>query len=132
MVDKSAESCYACHSANEPLEKISITERTRIFRIDPDSNRVLGIITPIYNEKSCWQAKCHAHPKDQRVLGVLDVSISLADIDQTIVRSEWEIVIFAIIAIIAVGLLIGYFVRNGFLYPVNDLLSATNQVSREI
>src|SRR3989339_1836835 len=44
MVDKKAESCYACHSANEPLEKISITERTRIFRIHPDSSRVIGII----------------------------------------------------------------------------------------
>lgn len=128
MVDKSAESCYACHSANEPLEKISITERTRIYKVNPDSNRVLGIITPIYNEKSCWQAECHAHPENQKVLGVLDVTISLAEVDKTITRSEWEIVIFAIVAIIAVGLLIGYVIKKWVSYPVNDLLSATKQI----
>ena len=129
MVDKRAESCYACHAEDKPLEQISITERTRIFRVHPDSNRVIGIITPIYNEKSCWQAECHAHPRDQKVLGVLDVSISLADVDKTILKSEWEIVIFALVAIIAVGLLIGYFVRRWVSLPVNDLLGGTQQVS---
>ena len=130
MVDKQAESCYACHAEDRPLEQISITERTRIFRIHPDSNRVLGIITPVYNGKSCWQADCHAHPKNQKVLGVLDVSISLADIDKSIVQREWEIVIFAIIAVIAVGLLIAFFVRRWVSNPVHDLLNATQQVSQ--
>lgn len=129
MVDKRAESCYACHSEDKPLEQISITDRTRIFRVHPDSNRVIGIISPIYNEKSCWQAECHAHPKNQKVLGVLDVSISLADVDRTILRSEWEIVIFALVAILTVGLVIGYFVRRWVSLPVNDLLGGTQQVS---
>jgi len=130
MVDKRAESCYACHAEDKPLEQISITERTRIFRIHPDSNRVIGIITPIYNEKSCWQADCHAHPQNQKVLGVLDVSISLAEVDKAIIIREWEIVIFAIVAIIAVGLLIAFFVQRWVSNPVNDLLNATQQVSQ--
>jgi len=130
MVDKRAESCYACHAEDKPLEQISITDRTRIFRIHPDSNRVLGIITPIYNENSCWQAECHVHPQNQKVLGVLDVSISLVEVDNTIVTREWEIVIFAIIAIIAFGLLIAFFVRRWVSNPVNELLDATQQVSQ--
>ena len=52
MVDKNAESCYACHAKNEPLQRLPINDRTRIFRLHPDSSRILGIITPIYNEKS--------------------------------------------------------------------------------
>jgi two-component system NtrC family sensor kinase len=130
MVDKRAESCYACHAEDQPLEQISITERTRIFRVHPDSNRVIGIITPIYNEKSCWQADCHAHPKDQKVLGVLDVSISLADVDSAILSSEWKIVGFAVIAILSVGLLIAIFIRRWVSRPVNDLLNGTLQVSQ--
>ncbi|OIO16805.1 MAG: two-component sensor histidine kinase [Ignavibacteria bacterium CG1_02_37_35] len=129
MVDKKAESCYACHSANAPLEKISITARTRIFQIDSGSSRVMGIITPIYNGKSCWQAACHVHPKDQKVLGVLDVTISLAEVDETIQKSELEIVVFALVAILGVGLLIGFFVRRWVSLPINSLLSATKQVS---
>lgn len=130
MVDKRTESCYACHAEDRPLEQISITERTRIFRVHPDSNRVLGIITPIYNEKSCWQSDCHAHPQNQKVLGVLDVSISLAEVDKEIVKREWEIVAFAVVAIIALGLLISFFVRRWVSNPVNDLLYATQQVSQ--
>ena len=130
MVDKRAESCYACHAEDKPLEQISITERTRIFRVHPDSNRVIGIITPIYNEKSCWQSDCHAHPKDQKVLGVLDVSISLAEVDNAILSSEWKIVGFSIIAIISLGLLIAFFIRRWVSRPVNDLLNGTLQVSQ--
>jgi two-component system NtrC family sensor kinase len=130
LVDKQAESCYACHAEDKPLEQISIKERTRLFQMHPDSSRLIGIITPIYNEKSCWEANCHAHEKDQKVLGVLDVSISLADIDRTIANRELEIVIFAIIAILAVGLLIGLFVKRWVSDPVNELLLATNQVSQ--
>ena len=130
MVDKREESCYACHAEDKPLEQISITERTRIFRVHPDSNRVIGIITPIYNEKSCWQSDCHAHPKDQKVLGVLDVSISLAEVDNAILSSEWKIVGFSIIAIISLGLLIAFFIRRWVSRPVNDLLNGTLQVSQ--
>ncbi len=130
MVDKKAESCYACHAEDQPLEQISITERTRIFRIHPDSNRVIGIITPIYNEKSCWEADCHAHPRGQKVLGVLDVSISLAEVDNAILSSEWKIVGFAVIAILSVGLLIAVFIRRWVSRPVNDLLNGTLQVSQ--
>lgn len=130
MVDKNAESCFACHAADKPLEHLSMTERTRIFRVNPNSNRILGIITPIYNEKSCWQAECHAHDEDQKVLGVLDVSISLQEVDKVIVSSEWKIVFFAIIAILGVGLVIAFFIRRWVSNPVKELLSATQQVSQ--
>ncbi len=129
MVDKNAEACYACHTADEPLENISITERTRIFKLNPDSSRFIGIITPINNDRSCWEADCHAHPADQKVLGVLDVTISLDDVDKSIMKGEIEIVIFAIVAIIAVGFIIGLFVRRWVVRPVNELLNGTKQVS---
>src|SRR5512143_1595632 len=72
MVDKRAESCYSCHSADRPLERVPVQERTRIFQVHPDSSRYLGIIPPINNEQSCWTADCHAHPQEKTVLGVLD------------------------------------------------------------
>lgn len=129
MVDKNAEACYACHTADEPLENISITERTRIFRMNPDSSRFIGIITPINNDRSCWESDCHAHPSDQKVLGVLDITISLDDVDKNIVKGEIEIIIFAVVAVIAVGFIIGFFVRRWVVHPVNDLLKGTQQVS---
>src|SRR5512142_1993662 len=31
-VDKRAESCYACHAAEQPLERLMLPDRTRIFQ----------------------------------------------------------------------------------------------------
>jgi len=129
MVDKKAESCYACHTADEPLEKLPMKERMRIYRIHPDSARILGIINPIYNEKSCWDSDCHAHPRDQTVLGVLDVKMCLKDVDEQISDSEFSSIIFALIAIVSLSLIIGFFVRRWVGKPVNELVTATHEVS---
>ncbi|HCA79938.1 MAG TPA: two-component sensor histidine kinase [Bacteroidetes bacterium] len=128
MVDKQAESCYGCHAADKPLERLSISERTRIFRIHPDSARVFGVINPIYSERSCWDAPCHAHSKQQQVLGVLDVTISLADVDERIRASTFQVGIFAVSAILAASLIIAFFVNQWVSKPVGVLLDATKQV----
>jgi len=128
MVDKKAESCYACHTANEPLERLQIKDRTRIFKTGSDPARVLGIITPIYNEPSCWEADCHAHDKDQTVLGVLDVTISLADADEQIQQAEIDTVVFAVSAVIVFSFLLWFFVKRWVDKPVKELLNATREV----
>ena len=129
MVDKRAESCYACHVENQPLQKLSMSERTRIYRTGPDSSRILAVINPIYNESSCYEAKCHAHTREQTVLGVLDVKMDLKDVDEQIEASKFRLIIFAVIAILALSFFIAYFVRKWIGKPVSELVRATNQVS---
>ena len=129
MVDKRAESCYACHAENQPLQKLSINERMRIYRISPDSPRILAVINPIYNERSCYQAKCHAHTREQTVLGVLDIKMDLNDVDQQIEASKLRLIVFAVIAILALSFFIFHFVRKWIGKPVSELVKATNQVS---
>jgi two-component system NtrC family sensor kinase len=128
MVDKKAEACYACHTANEPLEKLPMEERMRIYQTPQDSSRILGIINPIYNEPSCWGAECHVHPQEQKVLGVLDVKLSLKDLDTQIANSEFRSIIFAIFAIALLSIIIGIFVRKWIAKPVNELVTATDRV----
>jgi hypothetical protein len=96
MVDKRTESCYRCHSAGEPLEHLDTQERTRIFQALPESPRLLGIINPIYNSESCWSADCHAHPRSQTVLGVLDVTMPLTEVDRNIRRSQVAAIVLAV------------------------------------
>ncbi len=129
MLDKNAESCYACHAANKPLESISIKERTRIYRIHPDSARIIGIINPIYNEESCWKADCHAHPKNAKILGVLDVTMSLEEVDKEIVKSEIQEMLFALISILSIGIIISIFVKRWVDKPVQELVKGTNKVA---
>jgi len=129
MVDKHAESCYACHTENAPLQRLPIDERMRVYRISPESPRILAVINPIYNEPSCYQAACHAHTKDQTVLGVLDIKMDLKDVDQQIKDNKFRLIVFAVIAILALSVFIAYFVRRWIGRPVSELVKATKQVS---
>ena len=129
MLDKQAESCYACHAENKALEKLPIQQRTRIFKTHSDSSRILGIINPIYNEKSCSQADCHAHYANAKVLGVLDITISLSEVDEQIRQNEIREILFAVISITAIGFIIGFFVKRWVDHPVRELVSATDQVA---
>jgi two-component system NtrC family sensor kinase len=129
MVDKKAESCYRCHLAGKPLEHLEMQERTRVFRPNRDSSRLLGIINPIYNSPSCWTAACHAHPKTQTVLGVLDVTIPLTEVDRNIRRSQVAVVVFAVSAILILSLIVGFMVRGWIDRPVQELLTGMRQVA---
>jgi two-component system NtrC family sensor kinase len=129
MVDKAAEACYGCHAANQPLERLSIEARTRIFETENGDGRILGIINPIYNEPSCYESSCHEHDRSQTVLGVLDVTMSLADVDEAIQRIEMNIIVLASIAIVLVSVVIGWFVKSWVDRPVKSLLNATREVA---
>ena len=128
-VNKKAEGCYACHSAHRPLAKVSVHKRIRIFRLHPDSSRILGIMTPIYNEPSCWQASCHVHPKRQKVLGVLDITMCLKEVEKAQKQAERNLIVFAIVSILLLAAIIAFLVRKLIGKPVNELLEATKEVS---
>lgn len=127
MVDKKAEACYTCHATDKPLERLSISERTRVFQ--GDSARVMGTINPIYNEPSCYEADCHYHAPEQMVLGVLDITVSLKSTDEEIAKAKIKMIAFALIAILAIGGVLLYFARIWIDKPVQRLVEATQNVA---
>jgi len=127
-LDKRGEACYACHAEGQPLEKLDVQSRSRIFK-DPDGARILGIINPIPNEPSCWTAACHAHSQDQKVLGVLDVNLSMVQADRQIRSSRTVLLGWAALAILASSLMIWWLNRRLVLRPVAALLEGTRRVA---
>jgi PAS domain S-box-containing protein len=128
MVDKSSEQCYACHAREKPFERLTTSARSRIFETSVDQ-RVLGMINPIYNEPDCYSASCHVHPKEQKVLGVLDIDVSLADVDGVIISSKKKMILFAMVAILAISMTIGLFIQRSVSRPVKQLLRGTERVA---
>jgi two-component system NtrC family sensor kinase len=128
MVDKKAEACYACHAANQPLEKLEIPDRTRIFR-PTGGDRILSIINPIYNEQSCWQSDCHAHDPGKKVLGVVDISMSLRDVDRETQAGQNRMLLFGVVAIASVSLMIYLLVNQIVLKPTHEIVAATRKVA---
>ena len=129
VVDMNADICERCHGEGVPLSSLEGQERMRIFRTDEDSPRMLGIINPVYNEASCWTADCHAHPPSQTVLGMLDVTLPLTEVDRNIRRSQMAIVVLAISVILILSLIVSLLVRWWIDRPVQELLKATKHVS---
>ena len=129
LVDKKAESCYVCHSSKRALENVPIDKRSRIFKLHPDSSRIMGLMNPIYNEPSCWEADCHVHPKSKKTLGVLDITMCLKEVDKAQEESTVKLIVFALTSILVLSLLIGFFVRKWIDIPVSNLMSATREIS---
>ena len=88
LVDKHSLECIACHAGPQPKAGLERGDRIRLLRA-PGGDRVLGIITPIYNEPAC--SSCHVHPAAQRVLGILDVRLSMAQVDKALAASKRQL-----------------------------------------
>jgi len=129
LLDMEDESCYICHKANEPLVSLQMTERSRIYKLNPDSSSVMGIINPIYNQPSCYNADCHAHSKDRKVLGVLDIVVSLEAMEKQIIKSELSVLSFAFFALLTLGLVISFLINRLVTKPVNKLVKATTEIA---
>ena len=127
-LDRQAEACNACHAAGQPLHKLSPRARARIYRAS-DGHRVLGMIRPIHNEASCWNAACHAHAPGETVLGVLDVNLSLAEADREVAADQRHLALFALLAIAASSLLLWWLSDRLVLHPVAALIAGTRRVA---
>lgn len=128
-VDLNAEACVSCHAGQElayakpPEQKLS-----RIFT-KPNGQRVLGLITPIRNEPQCSNAPCHAHPPAKTILGVLDVKMSLAQIDQQMNAAKTQLLLLSVAATLGVAVISGGFIWLVIRRPVRKLVAGMQMVS---
>jgi two-component system NtrC family sensor kinase len=129
VVDKRAESCYACHAQDRPLQRLATERRGRIYR-GPAGYRVLGVVTPIYNEPACTNSGCHAHPASRSVLGVLDVDVSLREVDESLQAQR----LYSLVAFSGAGLLlaggVSLLARRMVIRPVAELYRGTLRIAR--
>ena len=127
VVDKTAEACYACHAQSQPLARLNRPDRFRIYR-NPAGVRVLGIITPIENQPVCSNAACHAHPAEQKILGVLDTNLSLAKTDVQVAESSRRMIVYTGCALLLIALLSWFFVWQVVGRPVKALERGTERL----
>lgn len=128
IADKKAEQCYVCH-AEEPAKGIIPTkDRTRTLE-SPKGYRILGLINPIENDPECYNAPCHAHSSKEKLLGILDVKLSLEKGDKTITKARNKMIIYSVILILITALVKGGFIRKIIHNPITKLNVATKEVA---
>ena len=127
-VDRKAEGCLQCHQGDRALRQIPSAERARIV-VDAEGKRRLASMQVIRNEPSCHEAACHAHSRDQTVLGVLDIAYPLDTIDRSLRASAATIVVLSLAFVIVASLMLSVFVHRLVYVPLRDLESGARRLS---
>jgi two-component system NtrC family sensor kinase len=87
------------------------------------------MVTPIYNEKTCSDSACHAHPADVRVLGVLDLALDLSPVDQEVRAMQARVYLVTGIQILLLSLFVVFFTHRFVTVPIGKLIDGTHAVS---
>ncbi len=127
--DRGLETCSACHITALPLQQMDLSWRTQILR-RPDGHRSLDMVTPISNEPSCSQADCHAHPASVKVLGLLDVRLSLATVDAELTTMKVRVLVRVLVEIGLISLFIILFTRHFVSRPILQLVESAQAISQ--
>jgi two-component system NtrC family sensor kinase len=127
-VTKTAKTCIVCHAGAQPRIEPDLPSRVRIDPA-PGDRRKLAMVTPIYNEPSCSQAECHAHPAQMKVLGVLDVGLNLDAVDREVTNMKWRTVGITAVEVVLIGIFIAIFTRRFVTVPIAELIKGTQAVS---
>ena len=125
--DMHSEACSACHKQTPPLEKVDLPHRTRLFDT-PDGPRKLAMMSPIYSEPTCSTASCHVHLPDKKVLGLLEVVMSLENMDQEIMSREKEVAGLSIALFLATAVIISIFLMRFVNRPIKKLITGTRHI----
>jgi histidine kinase len=123
-----AEACNNCHQSDPPQTHLSLPKRTRIF-FSPDGHRLLGIISPIYSEPGCSSNMCHVHPPGKKVLGALDVVVSLAGVDKELARFQNLMLAFGLSVFLITASIIFFFLHRFVKRPIKKMIAETDFIA---
>lgn len=121
-IDKKAEACYDCH-IDENKKPLTIT-RYRFFKTR-DGERVLGLVNPIENNKECQS--CHG--TDSKVLGVLDIILSMEDVYKDVKEHQMRSLFFVITCFLLIAITICIFIFKFVNNPIKELAYGTRLIT---
>jgi len=129
IVDKKVEQCYVCHG-KEPAPIYLTTENRIRILTSAQGYRILGLINPIENEPECYRAECHGHSPKDKLLGLLDVKISLKSADEETYRMRKKMVLISSVMIFVTALLFLGFILRLVHFPMRKLAKGTREVAK--
>ena len=125
-----AEACDICHRTEPPLVELDLAARTRVLQ-SKSGHRLLGIISPIYNEPGCT-GSCHVHPEDKKILGALDVVVTLENTDRELQLAKKGMIGLAGLVFVLTSGIVGVLMLSFVNRPVQKLIEGTQQIARGV
>ena len=130
MFNRSGQVMYSTRAEERgTVLPLDLSSHVRVFSAS-DRHRRLEMLTPIYNERSCSQAECHAHPAGVKVLGVLDLALNLESVDREVDGMKARVLVVTAVEITLISIFIILFTRRFLGRPIEKLIEGTKAVSQ--
>lgn len=95
-----------------------------------DDGKMLTVVNPLLNTRSCSTAACHAHPSTEKVLGALELKIPVESLRKDILKQARNTVVFAFLLFVLVSTIIGLGVIFLVSRPMKSLSVKANRLAR--
>lgn len=121
-------SCKVCHTEGKP--KVLNGETPKLFSDTLGNIRAVAVATPILGEPGCYQAPCHWHPPEHKMLGILEIYRSLEGVETSIRDSLKQVIGLGLILFIfgaGTGLI---FILRSVHRPVRELVASARGISQ--
>ena len=125
-VDRNAPGCRTCHQYTPTPPTMPLEKRTRLIE-SADGTQLMAIMTPIPNSEGCSPGPCHVHSKDEQVLGLLDVTVTMNEKNALIKTFERANVGISAVVFIATFIALFLFTYRFIFRPIKRVIGATRE-----
>ncbi|MDD2581075.1 MAG: HAMP domain-containing protein [Desulfuromonadaceae bacterium] len=125
QVNKKMEGCSGCHSGKKAADQLAAEKQTRRF-VNERGVEVLAMSQPIYNEPSCSNTTCHYHPREPKVLGMLDIGIDQGPLQNSLALMRYRMIIFTLMVLVLTVGGVAALLNRSFFIPLKKLVEVTS------
>jgi two-component system NtrC family sensor kinase len=127
LIALEATPCSGCHPPGEPVATDRL-ESSHLISIN-GQEEVLRHLSVIMNEPDCAASGCHASPSQQKLLGILEVEMSMAPLEATLSAAQRQLVWTTLALVLIIGVVAAVFIRRVVHRPISKLLAGTQRIS---
>ncbi|MBI4861645.1 MAG: HAMP domain-containing protein [Candidatus Riflebacteria bacterium] len=124
-LDRQAPACSMCHASSPPERERGADLRVR-SRLE---DRTLRAFSPILAEPGCVAGACHRADRKSSVLGVLELSLPMDDLEDSLRRNRTVLIGSAATAVLLGGLLLWQVLARWLKGPLRLLLGGIQHVA---
>jgi two-component system NtrC family sensor kinase len=127
-LEKHSEQCSFCHAGEPAIGTIPKQNRIRQLK-GSKGERIVGLINPIENSNACSSAECHAHGPEEKLLGLIDIKMSMASVDVNIRKTRATVLLLSGFLVLLTAILFRRIIQRMIHRPVSKLVYGTEQVA---
>lgn len=120
-IDRDSAACTKCHRGEKPSTSLDPKEQASIY-VDESGEKIMSLMTPIYNEPVCSNGECHYHPRDKVLLGGMDFGLSQEQLEHSLARLRLRMIIFCVMILILTVAGVTALLWRGVMQPLNELV----------